>query len=248
MPAGAFSVGPEAIGTMAGPSPLKVLLFYPNLIGYARIIAVLASYYLADTNWKASFLCYVAAFAGDAVDGAVARAFNQSSQFGAVLDMVTDRCSTAGLLMVLSRLYGGGTPGFVFLLLMFIDLFSHWMHVQSTAGRHHKAADTLADRNVITRLFYGCYPFFAYCCVGTELFYVALYLLIFIPEASMSLGVGGGATITLYAVCYYVCLPACVCKQAVNVAQLCAAALSLASAESEAGGTDAGADGALKNE
>lgn len=44
--------------------------------------------------------------------------------------MVTDRCSTAGLLMVLSRLYEGGTPGFVFLLLMFIDLFSHWMHVQ----------------------------------------------------------------------------------------------------------------------
>lgn len=44
--------------------------------------------------------------------------------------MVTDRCSTAGLLMVLSRLYGGGTPAFLFLLLMFIDLFSHWMHVQ----------------------------------------------------------------------------------------------------------------------
>lgn len=53
-----------------------------------------------------------------------------ASKFGAVLDMVTDRCSTAGLLMVLSRLYGGGTPAFSFLLLMFIDLFSHWMHVQ----------------------------------------------------------------------------------------------------------------------
>lgn len=40
-------------------------------------------------------------------------------------------------------------------------------------------------------------------------------------------------------VCYYVFLPACVCKQAVNVAQLCAASLSLASAESEA--ADSGA-------
>ncbi|CAN0087100.1 unnamed protein product [Pylaiella littoralis] len=199
--------------------------------GYARIIAVLASYFLADTNWKASFLCYVLAFAGDAVDGAVARYFNQSSQFGAVLDMVTDRCSTAGLLMVLSRLYKEATPAFLFLLLMFIDLFSHWMHVQSTAGRHHKAADTLADRNVITRLFYGCYPFFAFCCVGTELFYVALYLLVFVPEASFALG--GGVAVSLYAVCYYVFLPACLCKQAVNVAQLCAASLSLASAESD---------------
>ncbi|CAN0317244.1 unnamed protein product [Ectocarpus sp. 12 AP-2014] len=218
---------------MAGPSPWAVLFYFPNLIGYARIIAVLVSYYLADTNWKASFLCYVLAFVGDAVDGAVARYFNQSSKFGAVLDMVTDRCSTAGLLMVLSRLYEGGTPAFLFLLLMFIDLFSHWMHVQSTAGRHHKAADTLADRNVITRLFYGCYPFFAFCCVGTELFYVALYLLVFVPEASLALG-GGGVAISLHAVCYYVFLPACVCKQAVNVAQLCAASLSLASAESEA--------------
>ena len=70
----------------------------------------------------------------------------------------------------------------------------------STAGRHHKAADTLADRNVITRLFYGCYAFFAYCCVGTELFYVALYLLVFIPDANFSVGMAGGATITLHAV------------------------------------------------
>lgn len=68
----------------------------------------------------------------------------------------------------------------------------------STAGRHHKAADTLADRNVITRLFYGCYPFFAFCCVGTELFYVALYLLVFVPEASFALG--GGVAVSLRAV------------------------------------------------
>ena len=73
-----------------------------------------------------------------------------------------------------------------------------WSCLGSTAGRPHKAADTLADRNIITRLFYGCYPFFAYCCVGTELFYVGLYLLIFVPEAAW--GLGRGVTITLHAV------------------------------------------------
>lgn len=72
----------------------------------------------------------------------------------------------------------------------------------STAGRHHKAADTLADRNVITRLFYGCYPFFAFCCVGTELFYVALYLLVFVPEASFELG--AGVAVSLHAVSFFV--------------------------------------------
>lgn len=50
-----------------------------------------------------------------------------ASRFGAVLDMVTDRCSTAGLLLVLSRLYGR-RHAFAFLVLMFVDLFSHWMH------------------------------------------------------------------------------------------------------------------------
>lgn len=68
----------------------------------------------------------------------------------------------------------------------------------STAGRPHKAADTLADRNIITRLFYGCYPFFAFCCIGTELLYVSLYLLVFIPEAALELG--PGLAITLHAV------------------------------------------------
>lgn len=75
---------------------------------------------------------------------------------------------------------------------------------RSTAGRHHKAADTLADRNVITRLFYGCYPFFAFCCVGTELFYVALYLLVFVPEASFELG--AGMVVSLHAVRFFAVL------------------------------------------
>lgn len=43
--------------------------------------------------------------------------------------------------------------------------------------------------------------------------------------------------------CYWVCLPACVCKQLVNIAQLCSASLSLALAES---GGDS--DGASKRE
>lgn len=50
---------------------------------------------------------------------------------------------------------------------------------------------------MITRLFYGCYPFFAFCCVGTELFYVGLYLLVFIPEAAWGVG---GVTVSLRAV------------------------------------------------
>ena len=62
---------------MAPVSPYDVLLYYPNLIGYARIAAALASYYVANTNWRLSAAFYVAAFVGDVVDGAVARRFKQ---------------------------------------------------------------------------------------------------------------------------------------------------------------------------
>ncbi|CAM9620996.1 unnamed protein product [Pylaiella littoralis] len=198
----------------------NVLLFYPNLIGYARVALVLTSYYLAETNWKASSCLYLVAFAGDAVDGHVARKFNQASRFGAVLDMVTDRCSTAGLLLVLSRLYDR-RHAFAFLVLMFIDLFSHWMHTHSVVDEHHKSTVTLKRRNILIRTYYDRLPFFAFCCIGTELFYVLLYLLRFVSP-------GSRAFAPLRKICFWGCLPACVLKQLINVAQIGSAARTLA--------------------
>ena len=49
------------------------------------------------------------------------------SEFGGILDMVTDRVSTAGLLMILAQLYPD--HHFIFNALMSIDIFSHWFHV-----------------------------------------------------------------------------------------------------------------------
>ena len=61
------------------------------------------------------FICqavilYIASFVGDLFDGMAARKFNQSSSFGGLLDMITDRCATLGLLFVLMGEYGA--PGF----------------------------------------------------------------------------------------------------------------------------------------
>ena len=71
--------------------PSEVLLFYPNLIGYLRIIFMILSFYFSKYNWSLAIFFYGFAFFGDVVDGHVARAFNQSSEFGGILDMVTDR-------------------------------------------------------------------------------------------------------------------------------------------------------------
>jgi len=104
-----------------------VLLYYPNLIGYARFIFMALSFVLAKSNWFAAIIFYLLAFMGDVVDGHVARAFKQCSKFGGVLDMVTDRVSTCGLLVIDAELYPAYSTYFIFLIVL--DITSHWFHV-----------------------------------------------------------------------------------------------------------------------
>jgi CDP-diacylglycerol--inositol 3-phosphatidyltransferase len=79
----------------------------------------------------------------DALDGYAARYFEQSTKFGAVLDMVTDRCTTACLI--------------VFQGLISLDLASHYIHMYATLsmggqGQSHKAVDKA--RSWILNLYY----------------------------------------------------------------------------------------------
>jgi CDP-diacylglycerol--inositol 3-phosphatidyltransferase len=69
------------------------------------------------------------------VDGWCARKFNQVSTFGAVLDMVTDRVSTACLLVILSQIY---RPSLVFLSLLALDIASHWLQMYRYSLLLHK--------------------------------------------------------------------------------------------------------------
>ncbi|CAM9810284.1 unnamed protein product [Heterosigma akashiwo] len=200
---------------------VDVLLFYPNLIGYARVILTIASYCFATTRWQLAVTLYAIGFVGDIFDGWVARKMNQQSQFGAILDMVTDRAATAGLLAILASLYPDWTYAFV--LLICLDLSSHWFQVNSAQreGRHHKQ---VAGRNLILRAYYEVYLFFGFCCVGTETFYMCLYILKFWPEAPFlffpcSLA---QANATLGLLC-------CSLKQFVNLCQLASACMTVAS-------------------
>ena len=68
-----------------------VYFFIPNLIGYARIVLACMAFYVSFEQPWYFFLFYALSEALDAVDGHAARYFNQSTTYGAVLDMVTDR-------------------------------------------------------------------------------------------------------------------------------------------------------------
>lgn len=125
---------------------LPVALYAPNLIGYARI--ALSAYAFCSHERPWTFLCaYFSGFLLDAADGYAARLLDQSSEFGALLDMLTDRCSTAGLLVILARTYAvaGANILYVplFLSLVLLDAVSHFMQVcagLSAGSASHKGA------------------------------------------------------------------------------------------------------------
>lgn len=98
----------------------------------------------------------------DALDGYAARAYEQSTKFGAVLDMVTDRCTTSCLLVFLAQAF----PRFsiVFQGLISLDLASHYMHMYATlsmGGSEKSHKDVSASRSWILRQYYSnkvCFP------------------------------------------------------------------------------------------
>ena len=84
--------------TAKAPAWWRVLVLYPNLIGYVRF-ALLAGSLVAHGRGD-PFVCALLWFisvALDAVDGWLARAFGHSSSFGALLDVVLDNASRSAM-------------------------------------------------------------------------------------------------------------------------------------------------------
>ncbi|KAL5129897.1 CDP-diacylglycerol--inositol 3-phosphatidyltransferase 1 [Glycine soja] len=143
--------------------------------GYMRVLLNCFAFSQCLSNKILFSILYFLSFVCDAVDGWCARKFNQVSTFGAVLDMVTDRISTACLLVVLSQLY---KPSLIFLSLLALDIASHWLQMYSTflTGKtSHK--DVKDSSSWLFRAYYGNRMFMAYCCVSCEA--SVLYLILF---------------------------------------------------------------------
>lgn len=155
-------------------TPTDVFLFVPNLIGYARLALTLISY--AVTNPHVFLATYTLSFVLDAADGLAAKKLNQCSQFGALLDMVTDRISTMGLVMLLAV----RMPNLLLLwvVLNILDFMSHWSRMYSSflfGEMSHKF--TPKNQHWLLTMYY--HPtkrnFMMLCCIGNELFYILLY-------------------------------------------------------------------------
>ncbi|RDX56643.1 phosphatidylinositol synthase [Lentinus brumalis] len=198
----------------------NVFLFVPNLIGYSRIVLAALSLHYMSYHPKYCTVLYCISCLLDAFDGHAARALGQSSKFGAVLDMVTDRCTTSCLLCYLTSAYPEWALAFQFLITL--DFSSHYMHMYSsliTGSRSHKQVDSDVSR--LLQMYYNPRTLFV-VCAGNELFYIALYLLKWVhTPMSESLGMTGPlAEYTWPQLLAYVCGPICALKNFVNLVQL----------------------------
>jgi len=178
------------------------VLYLPNLIGYLRIVLLLVAYGSALSDWRILFGSYFVSQGLDAADGFAARVLGQSSSFGAVLDMVTDRASTTCLCIILGHLY----PNLLltFCSLVMLDMFSHWYHMYASLKLglgSHKQVD-----NAVLKFYYWK-PVLFITCAGTEFWYLSMYVAHFLPTNEVVQAV------------QMAMLPICVFKQFCNIVQ-----------------------------
>ena len=149
----------------------NVFVYVPNLIGYARVVLAAIALAYAYVDVPFALTCYFLSFVCDELDGRFARMFDQCSEFGKLLDMVTDRLATAGLLMVLSTKF----PKWFWscLNLLLLDIASHWLvmyvSVLETKTSHKQQKK---DANFILKLYYENRVFMGVCCVSAEVLYL----------------------------------------------------------------------------
>jgi CDP-diacylglycerol--inositol 3-phosphatidyltransferase len=200
-----------------------VPLWWPNIVGYSRVVLAFAAYGFAAARWDVCFFClYLGSQFLDVVDGALARRLHQCSTFGAVLDMVIDRTSNACMCILIASVAAHLTP--LLCALSTLDVASHWFAVVATSvqrGRSHKKMST----HWLLQLYYRPAVLFA-VVLGNESWFVLSYL------AEANAGAADSATTALVRVALTLCTPVMLARQAINVVQLVQAADCLARVDS----------------
>ncbi|KAI3637285.1 hypothetical protein MIR68_004610 [Amoeboaphelidium protococcarum] len=199
------------------PSQLQVYLYWPNVVGYVRILLAVIACYTMDKDPSFTAAAYVASCLFDALDGYLARTLNQKSKFGAVLDMVIDRSTTASLMVYLAVTH----PHYATLFqgLIALDFTSHYMHMVSTlqaGNQDHKKSQ--ANSFWLLRLYYENRAVLFGLCAANELFFIAMYLAAF-PEMYHKVTIMD-KTHNVWIWVMFVCLPWCTLKHFINGIQL----------------------------
>ncbi len=209
----------------------KVFLFVPNLIGYARMALYLASFLLHSLgHWQWCAVLYFLGFFGDNWDGYAARKLDQHTKFGAALDMVEDRIATTGLCLILAQLYPELT--FVLILLITLDIGSHYYLVYLTAAqgeKSHKEQATASEYRLL-KLYYGNAHVMRFLVIGNEVVYFCLYILYYTADFRHSWSTWDSGFWQIFLVIH---IPMWLLKQFINILQLKSSTTQIASIDAK---------------
>jgi len=195
-------------------------LYLPNIVGYLRIACTTVSIASAFSHPRSMLIFYFISFVCDELDGRLARLFSQQSTYGAVLDMVTDRLSTAALLGILAVLYPSKAQICVFL--QALDIASHWCHMYASlvsGGTSHKELSN--HHNWLVRSYYANRIFMGTCCVSCELLYLSLYAMHWPIFNKWSIVLSDSRPeVSIFLLFAQIAIPGFIIKQTINVIQL----------------------------
>lgn len=103
------------------PFAYRLDVTLPNLISLARLLLVPAIIWMITAGWNATaFAIFVVAGIGDAVDGFIARHFNQRSELGAYLDPLADKALIVSIYVTLGII--GAVPRWLVILVVSRDI------------------------------------------------------------------------------------------------------------------------------
>lgn len=208
-----------------------IFMFIPNLIGYSRVIFALASLFYMQWHPKYCTMLYCLSCILDALDGVAARRYGQTSKFGAVLDMVTDRCTTSSLICFLCVAYPKWAV--FFQLLVSLDLASHYMHMYAMLSAGSTSHKKVGKESYILNLYYTNNKVLFVFCAFNELFFVGLYLFSFPLKTPPNLGYIYDIPLSYPTLIIIITFPLWLGKQIINVIQMYRAAVSLAESDVE---------------
>ena len=108
----------------------------------------------------------------------VARKLDQTSRFGAALDMISDRTSCATVYMILSMLFKEIYFSYLFIFCFLLDFGSHFLQFCSSAlmkSESHKGKNE--KENFLVNFYYNNVPFFMMIVVCSEVCSVVLIVM-----------------------------------------------------------------------
>jgi CDP-diacylglycerol--inositol 3-phosphatidyltransferase len=159
-------------------SAARIYFYAPNIVDYLRVIINIIAFYFANTRPILFVILYGISYFLDDLDGILARLLNQKSTFGATIDMIIDRISTSGLLIILAGFYPNAQ--FLIILLMMLDISSHWLQTESAIyapdNENHK---NFNEKYGILNMYYKNRMFLTLVCNGAEFTLLGLYYLHF---------------------------------------------------------------------